>query len=99
MALCRVINYGATWARVDGATVDMPRRLRREGPQLRNRSHQETKKQREVDEGGAAVTEPFRPVKKEAASAFIAVATDEPAAVGGNLVAAAEDVADIVSCS
>ena len=94
-----LIHYGARWARVDGAKVNMPRRLRREVPQLRNRSGQERKKQKEAEEGSAAVAEPLRPVKKEAANAFIAVATEEPAAVGGNLVAAAEDVADIASCT
>ena len=52
---------------------------------------------KEVEEGSAAVAEPFRPGKKEAASAFIAVATEEAAAVGGNSDAAAEDRADIES--
>ena len=89
----------ARWARVDGAKANMPRRLRREVPQLRSRPGQERKKQKEVAEGSAAVAEPFRPGKKEAASALIAFAPEEPAAVGGNSVAAAEDVANIVSCS
>jgi len=40
----------------------LPRRLRREVPQLRNRSGQERKKHTEVEKGSAAAAEPFRPV-------------------------------------
>ena len=39
--------------------------MRREAPQLRNRSGQERKKQKEVEEVIAAVAEPFKPGKKE----------------------------------
>ena len=53
---------------------------------------------KEVEEGSAAVAEPSRPGKKEAASALIAVATEEATAVGGNSDAAAEDKADVESC-
>ena len=53
---------------------------------------------KEVEEGSAAVAEPSRPGKKDAANAFIAVATEEAAAVGGKSDAAAEDGADIESC-
>jgi hypothetical protein len=53
---------------------------------------------KEVEQGSAAVAELSRPGKKDAANAFIAVATEEAAAVGGNSDAAAEDGADIVSC-
>ena len=51
-----------------------------------------------MEEGSAAVAEPSRPGKKEAANAFNAVATEEAAAVGGNSDAAAEDGAEIESC-
>ena len=52
---------------------------------------------KEVEEGGAAVADPSRPGKKDAANAFIAVATEEAAAVGGKTDATAEDGADIES--
>ena len=51
-----------------------------------------------IEAGSAAVAEPTRTGKKEAASASIAVATEEVAAIGGNSDAAAEDRADIKSC-
>ena len=51
----------------------------------------------EVEQGSAAVAELSRPGKKDAANAFIAVATEEAAAVGGKSDAAAEDGADIES--
>ena len=54
---------------------------------------------KEVEEGSTAVAETSRPGKKDAANAFVAVATEEAAAVGGNSDAAAEDGADIVSCN
>ena len=53
---------------------------------------------KEVEQGSAAVAELSRPGKKDAANAFIAVATEEAAAVGGKTDAAAEDGADIESC-
>ena len=52
---------------------------------------------KEVEQGSAAVAELSRPGKKDAASAFIAVATEEAAAVGGKSDAAVEDGADIAS--
>jgi len=51
-----------------------------------------------IEAGSAAVAEPTRTGKKEAASASIAVAIEEVAAVGRNSDAAAEDRADIKSC-
>ena len=50
-----------------------------------------------TEEGSAAVGELSRPGKKDAASAFIAVATEETAAVGGKSDATAEDGAYIES--
>ena len=52
---------------------------------------------KEIEEGSAAVAEPSRPGKKEAASAFLAVATEEAAVVGGKSDAAAKDGAGIES--
>ena len=52
---------------------------------------------KEVEQGSAAVAELSRPGKKDAASAFIAFATDEAATVGGKSDAAAEDGAYIES--
>ena len=52
---------------------------------------------KEVEQGSAAVADLSRPGKKDAASAFIAAATEEAAAVGGQSDAAAEDGADIES--
>ena len=51
-----------------------------------------------LEAGSAAVAEPNRTGKKEAASASIAVAIEEVAAVGGNSHAAAEGRVDIKSC-
>ena len=53
---------------------------------------------KEVEQGSAAVAVLSRPGKKDEASALIAVATEEAAAVGGKSDAAAEDGADIESC-
>ena len=39
-------NYGTRWARVDGAKVNVPMRLRREAPHLRHRPGQERKRKR-----------------------------------------------------
>ena len=52
---------------------------------------------KEVGQGSAAVAELSRPGKKDAANAFIAVATEEALAVGGKSDAAAADGADIES--
>ena len=47
---------------------------------------------KEVEQGSAAVAELSRPGKKDAANAFIAVATEEAAAVGGKSEAAADRI-------
>ena len=56
-----------------------------------------TKGAKEVEQGSAAAAELSRPGKKDAATAFIAVATEEAAAVGGKSDATAEDGAGIES--